>query len=221
MKRPKYILLRLLLVAIPLLMAMAPAVAQTSVYTGQATELSVVAVPGDTYSWELYENVTGVNFATDPGNCPVSDAYFTGGINTGSVVNVTWLKAGTYFYKVTAKRSGCTSNLKVGKIVVIDATPTALLLEPPPVCSGDSAILTVQLTGTAPWGIDISDGTQVYTYTNITTDTFSIPVSPTATTSYTVVKVSDAHGVNLNPSNTVTLVVKPRPVTSPIIQYGP
>ncbi len=221
MKRPKYILLRLLLVAIPLLMAMAPAVAQTSVYTGQSTELSVVAVPGDTYSWELYENVTGVNFATDPGNCPVSDAYFTGGINTGTVVNVTWLKAGTYFYKVTAKRSGCTSNLKVGKIVVIDAIPTALLLDPPPVCSGDSAILTVQLTGTAPWSIDISDGTQVYSYTNITTNTFSIPVSPTVTTSYTVVKVSDAHGVNLNPSNTVTLVVKPRPVTSPIIQYGP
>jgi hypothetical protein len=91
------------------------------------------------------------------------------------------------------------------------------LLIRPPVCSGDSAILTVQLTGTAPWSIDISDGTQVYTYTNITTDTFSIPVSPTVTTSYTVVKVSDAHGVNLNPSNTVTLVVKPRPVTSPII----
>jgi len=221
MKRPKYILLRLLLVAIPLLMAMAPAVAQTSVYTGQATALSVVSVPGDTSSWELYENVTGVNFATDAGNCPVSDAYFTGGINTGSVVNVTWLKAGTYFYKVTAKRSGCTSNLKVGKIVVIDAIPTALLLDPPPVCSGDSAILTVQLTGTAPWSIDISDGTQVYSYTNITTNTFSIPVSPTVTTSYTVVKVSDAHGVNLNPSNTVTLVVKPRPVTSPIIQYGP
>ena len=114
MIRPKQIILRLLLVAIPVLLALASAKAQTyRVFVGQTIELSVLEMPGDTYSWELYNDVTGINFATDPGNCPPTEAQFTGGINTGPIVHVTWLSPGTYFYKVTAQRSGCTMNLKV------------------------------------------------------------------------------------------------------------
>jgi len=221
MYRPKHIILRLLLVMIPVLMALAPAKAQITVFAGQTSPLSVVEIPGDTYTWELYNDVTGVNFAVVPGNCPSSQAFFAGGVNTGATVNVTWLTPGTYFFKVTASRAGCASNLKVGKVIVLEALPTATLLEPPPVCRGDSATLTINLTGTAPWSIDVSDGVTTTTYNNISANPFTINVSPTATTSYTVTRVSDANGENFIPSNTVTLVVKPRAVTSPIIQYGP
>lgn len=113
MTRPKHIFLRLLLVAIPVLMALAPAMAQNTVCVGQTSELSVVAVPGDTYEWELYTDPPP-NFATTPGNV-TTEAVFIGG-NTGPMVRVQWLVPGIYFYKVTATRAGCTNNLKVGKM---------------------------------------------------------------------------------------------------------
>ena len=146
------------MVAIPLLTAMAPAMAQNTVYAGQSSDLSVITIPGDAYVWELYNSASGVNFATDPGNCPPGDAYFTGGF-TGPLVNVMWLTPGTYFFKVTAYRGGCTMNLKVGKMIVLPALPTAVIVFPlQPICEGDPVHLTVQLTGTAPWSFTLTDG---------------------------------------------------------------
>jgi len=221
MIRPKHIILRLLLVAIPVLMAMAPAMAQNVVYTGQTTPLSVIEIPGDTYTWELYNEVTGVNFAVVPGNCPSSEAFFAGGDNTGSDVNVTWLEPGIYFFKVTAYRAGCTMNLKVGKVTVVASNPTATLLQPASICIGQMATINLTLTGTAPWNIDVSDGTNTITYSNITASPFTINVSPSATTSYTVTRVADAYGTNNTPSNTVTVTVNPKPGSSHIYQYDP
>jgi len=114
------------LVVILLLLALAPTLAQTVVYLGATIPLTVVEVPGHTYEWELYSDAT-VNFATVPGNCPVTSAIFTRG-NTGSSVNVTWLKPGNYFCKVTARDiSGCTINLKIGMIRVIPITIEAVI----------------------------------------------------------------------------------------------
>jgi hypothetical protein len=220
-KRPKYIILRLLLAAMPLLMAMAPAMAQDTVYAGQASDLSVVEIPGDTYVWELYNNVAGINFATDPGNCPPGDAYFTLG-NTGPTVNVMWLAPGLYFYKVTAYRGTCTMNLKVGKKVVREL-PTAIIDPPPPICIGDSVHLTVRLTGAAPWSITLTDGGNNYVFSNIISSPFNltVPVIPLATTSYWISSVTDAYMTNTTPSPQVVQVVNPKPVNSHIYQYGP
>jgi len=221
MIRPKHIILRLLLVALPVLMALAPAIAQNTVFTGQTSPLSIVEVPGDTYAWELYKDVTGVNFAVVPGNCPAAEAFFAGGITSGPAVNVTWLTPGTYFFKVTASRAGCTMNLKVGKMTVLDGSPTATLLQPLPVCLGDMASLSITLTGTAPWSIDVFDGTTSTTYNNINTSPFILNVSPLITTVYTVTRVTDATGTNNSASNSVTVTVNPKPGSSHIYQYNP
>jgi hypothetical protein len=220
-KRPKYIILRLLLVVIPLLTAMAPAMAQhETVYAGQTLDLGVVPIPGDTYAWELYNDVTNINFATDPGNCPAADAYFTGG-STGPNVNVMWVTPGIYFYKVTAYRGGCTNNLKIGRIIVLYALPTAIIQPPGPICVGDSVHLTVVLTGTAPWSITLTDGVNNFVFNNITSSPFTltVPVIPLVTTIYWISSVTDAHGTNTSPSPPVIQVVNPLPVTSPIYHH--
>lgn len=120
-------------------MAMAPVMAQDPVFAGTISALSVSEIPGDTYVWELYNDITGINLATVQGNCPVDEAYFTNGHN-GSSVTVMWLKPGVYFYKVTAYRAGCTSNLRVGKITVsifLKLTPTiAINIDLNPICAG-------------------------------------------------------------------------------------
>jgi hypothetical protein len=211
--------LRLVLVMIPVMLTMAPAMAQNFVYLGQTSELSVVEVEGDTYVWELY-NDPDVDFATDPGNCPASEAYFVNG-NTGPTVTVMWLNEGLYFYKVTAYGPGGCMNLKVGMMQVLTTPPGVSIDEPPPVCAGDTAVLVIHLTGTAPWSIDLYDGINTVTYENIMEDVFNVFVSPEMTTSYTVTRVQDAYGESFIPSNTVTLIVKPLPLNSRIYQYTP
>jgi hypothetical protein len=110
---------------------MATATAQMIVYQGSTTTLEAVQVPGDTYSWDLY-NDPSVDFALTPGNCPPASARFTDG-NTGPSVQVEWLQPGTYFFKVTAvDAAGCTNNLKVGMVIVssppLDAIVTGTVL---------------------------------------------------------------------------------------------
>ena len=118
MFRSLYIGRLVLVVLLPILLALAPARAQTVVPQGSSNTLVVVAVPGDSYSWEIY-NDPSVNFATVPGNCPATAATFVGA-NTGPSVVVQWLQPGIYFYKVTARDATlCTMNFKIGMFKVI------------------------------------------------------------------------------------------------------
>ncbi len=203
------------MVAIPLLTAMAPAMAQNTVYAGQSSDLSVITIPGDAYVWELYNSASGVNFATDPGNCPPGEAYFTG-LSTGPTVNVMWVTPGIYYFKVTASRGGCTMNLKVGMMTVLNELPTAVIEPPPPICAGNTTNLMIVLTGTAPWSITYTDGTTPVTINGIMSSPLEIPVSPIVTTSYWITNVTDKYGTNNSPSDPVTLIVKPTPITQPI-----
>jgi hypothetical protein len=230
MIRPKHIILRLLLVAIPILLAMAPAMAQARyAYVGESVELSVDSIPGDTYTWELYNDATGVNFATTAGNCPPTEALFTGGKKTGPVVHVTLLSTGTYFFKVTSQRSGCTMNLKVGKIIVEHPLPAVTLsLAQPSICMGQAVNIEANFTGTEPLSITYRitnpDGTvQEITQNNISGNPWMIPFTPTATGTYRfeVISVTDAFVTNNTISNSVTVTVNPKPASSRIYKYDP
>ena len=214
----KHIFLRLLLVLVPLLMAMAPAMAQNTVYAGHTTELSVVD-EGDTYVWELYKDVAGVNGATVAGNCPPAEAFFVAGVNTGVSVNVMWTTPGTYFFKVTATRPGCTNNLKVGKMIVLEELPTAVIELHDPVCAGTPTSLTVTLTGTAPWSITYTtNGSNPTIINNIPASPYLLDVgSPTVNTTYQITSVTDGNGVtNAIPSASMQLIVNQTPTVSPI-----
>ena len=207
-----------LAVILPLLMAMTPVMAQTVVYVGDTTPLSVVAVPGNTYLWELYSDGS-VNFAAVPGNCPTTSAGFAGG-NSGASINVKWLKAGIYFFKVTAS-DGCTNNLKIGIVEVKEALPTATISPPDPICIGQTASLQVTLTGTAPWDVTFTDGSKTWTETGISQSPYLLVVNPKTTTSYWVTQVKDQNGTNTVPSVHVTLQVNPKPASSKIYLYQP
>lgn len=230
MKQPVYKLIRMLLVAIPLLLTMAPAMAQTNmIYTGQTVDLSVEMIPGDTYTWDLYSDVSTINFATDEGNCQSTNAVFAGGINTGPVVHITCFAPGTYFYKVTSYRNGCSMNFKIGKIEVqLPPSSASLSLTQTSICTGQSTSLVVNFTGTAPWSLTYRvhnpDGTTSdSTLNHIASNPAVIPVSPSKTGTYTfeVISVTDAVSTNTNISNTAGLTVNARPGSSRIYQYDP
>ncbi|WP_163709887.1 T9SS type B sorting domain-containing protein [Mangrovibacterium lignilyticum] len=120
MNRFWYHIRKLALVIIPVLLTVAPAMAQLTAYQDQTTKLSIDPIPGDTYTWELYTDST-VNFATTTGSVPEDMAEFVNGISTGPSVDVIWHEPGTYFYKVTAVNAiQCTNHLKIGKIVILE-----------------------------------------------------------------------------------------------------
>ena len=102
---------------------MAFAVGQTNtVPAGQQKDLGVEPIPGATYAWDLYTDNTTINFASIPGNCPVSDAYFIAG-NSSPTVSVMWVTPGTYYFRVIVTAPDGCQNLKVGEMVVLDCTP--------------------------------------------------------------------------------------------------
>lgn len=226
MKRLLYHISCLALVILPVLLTVAPAIAQTPVYQGQTTELSIEPNPGDTYTWEIYNDPT-INFATVAGTAVADgEASFVDGINTGPTVQVTWLEPGIYFYKVTAVDiAGCTNNLEIGRIEILESLPTAELnLDPNEICINDDALIIVTLTGNPAWEITVEESdldgnvTGYNTYSGIEADEnpYKIAVSPTQTTIYRVVQVKDKYGENLDPSNSVSLTVHPLPAKSKI-----
>ncbi len=208
---------QVLAVLLLMLLALVSAKAQNVVYQGQIDTLNVDQQPGDTYKWELYQDST-VNFATTPGDVTPGYANFVGG-NTGPSVQVEWKEPGIYFFKVTAMNaSGCTTNLKVGKMKVLQALPTATLTASPPVCEGAKITLEVTLTGTAPWKFTYTDGTNSWTETYILTSPYVITIDPgpSVTTSYTITSVTDKYGTNTAGSNTVIQIINPLPKPSSI-----
>ena len=223
-------ILRLLTVALGLLLTGATASAQSlTVYAGQTftftVDVQVAAEENITY--EIYDDYDGVNMAVVPGNCPVTSAFFPSG-NTGSSVDITWLEPGWYIVKIEAVNDCPTNNMKFWMVEVLPALPTAsLVVNPDEVCRGDEADLIITFTGDAPpWSftLEADDGVNppvTTTYTDITDNPYPIVISPTRTTTYRVTILTDANGTNNEPSNSVTLTVKPRPVGSQIEQYDP
>ncbi len=221
-------ILRLLTVALGLLLTGATASAQSvTVYAGQTFtfEVDVQVAAEENITWEIYDNYTGVNMAVVPGNCPVTSAFFPSG-STGSVVDITWLVPGWYIVKIEAVNDCPTNNMKFYLVEVLPALPTAsLVVNPEEVCRGDEADLIITFTGDAPWSFTLEattgGNTVTTTYTDITDNPYVIVISPNATTTYTVTSITDANGINNEPSNVVTLTVKPRPGGSQIYQYDP
>jgi hypothetical protein len=112
----------------------------------------------------------------------------------------------------------------VGKIVVEGSYSFATFLEPPPVCSGDTAMLTIGITGASgPWVVTFTDGTTTWTTDTITISPYTFQLIPTPTIlgayQYWITSVSNPLITNDTPGDPITLIVTPKPVTSPVFRY--
>lgn len=227
MKAVKHILLWLLAATLLMLGASRASAQGITVFAEQpfTFTVDVQTAQEDNITWEIYDNFMGINMAVVPGNCPIpASAEFVGGDNTGSSIDIIWHVPGTYIVKVRAVNDCPSDNMKFFLITVIEALPVATIQEPGAICEGDNGTLVIDLDGDAPFSIILHDETaDTYTqYDNILTTPFVITVNPTVTTTYTITQVTDIDGtVNTNPSNTVTLIVNPRPINGQIYQYTP
>ncbi|MDT8308056.1 MAG: T9SS type A sorting domain-containing protein [Bacteroidales bacterium] len=78
------------------------------------------------------------------------------------------------------------------------------------ICKGDTADILCVLTGANPWHIDYTDGGTQYSVT-ANSSSFIIPVSPSITTTYSILSVTDNHGCTTTANPATTVAVFPLP----------
>lgn len=111
---------------------------------------------------------------------------FTSTLQNPSITNITTAAAGTYTATYT-NVFGCTSTATTAALVV-NSKPTASISGTTTICDGGSTNLTINVTGTGPFSGTLSNGA---TFSGAG-PTFTVSVSPTTNTTYTVTALSDA-----------------------------
>ena len=160
---------------------------------------------------------------------PAGGIITSGGTATDNTVTVTWNGAGVRTVKVNyTNLSGCTAALPGTYNVTVNPLPVAILAGGETICSGQSSILNVtMLTGTGPYTVNIQNiAAPILNYNSGA----NITVTPLATTTYTLVSVTDANGciqttpANLMGSATVTVrtpaSITTQPVDKTVCEYG-
>lgn len=111
-------------------------------------------------------------------------------LNSPMVMNVAG--AGTGIYSIlTVQDSFCTGGGGSTVSVWVADPPTATLTGNSTICPGQNGQTLISLTGVPPWDITWSDGSTSTTLTGITASNYILNVSPSATTQYQLVSVSD------------------------------
>ena len=101
-------------------------------------------------------------------------------------------------------------SVAAGTPVVWQALPTVSLSQNGPVCTGGTAQLSFAFSGNGPFDVAFADGT---TYTGLSSGT-TVDVSPSATTTYTLVSVTSADGCSSAVGDGATVVVNEPPTAT-------
>jgi hypothetical protein len=207
---------------------------QTTTYSITAlSDLCGIGSPGQT-------SVITVNPASPPtavlgGNqtiCTGSSAsmsvLFTGGPNwditytdgttpvsiTGIILNpynlVLTPSAATTYTLTNVSSSICIGSASGTADVGLRALPTAIITGTNTLCAGQTATLSVSLTGSNPWDITYTDGITPTTVTGITSSPYVFTTTPSSNTTYTVSSYLDLFcNGNTTPAQVVTVNALP------------
>lgn len=168
---------------------------------------------GPNTQYQVTFNITGGNAAT----YSVTPA---GTITAGSPYTFTsnWITSGTAYSFSVTDTYNCNPQL-TGGTVSCACPATGTISGNATICAGSSTNLSFTLTGTAPWSIIYSDGTNSYPVNNINASPLTISVSPSNTTTYTLTSIADASCTGTaNGSATVSVNQIPVVTATPLSQ---
>ena len=142
----------------------------------------------------------GESIALNAGNPGYFYSWSTGEMSQMIIVDT----SGTYSVTVT-DAAGCEETDAV--TITVNPAPTAMLLGDTIICNGETVPLTFSLSGNGPFDVVYHDGTN-HTLNNIN-DGHTIDVSPSSTTTYTLISVHDDNSPSCTASslNSVTVTV--------------
>jgi gliding motility-associated-like protein len=92
-------------------------------------------------------------------------------------------------------------------VLSISPLATATISGSDTLCKGDSRVMSIHLTGNAPWRITYTDGTNTFTIDSIMSSPYLLTLSPTVTTTYTLTSVSSGGCTNILTNASITLTV--------------
>jgi gliding motility-associated-like protein len=131
--------------------------------------------------------------------------------------------AGTFTFRVAnvLDQTGCLNTTAGPRDTVrVNPLPTAILTRTTgtgALCTNDSLSFTLNLTGTAPWTVEIDSAGQIITFSGITASPFVFfrTMTQPGGISYFVTRVTDAKGcVNPADGTPVPVLINPLPTTS-------
>lgn len=151
-----------------------------------------------------------VQFTDQTNNNPNAWQWtFQGGVPaTSNLQNpvITYPVAGTYDVTLIVTNPYGTDTLVETAYITV-ATPTATLSGGSTILAGYSSTLQVDFTGNGPWDFTYSDGSSNFTLTGITQNPYYHLVSPTVTTTYNLVSMSDAQCAGTVSGNATVTVI--------------
>ncbi len=164
---------------------------------------------------------TGAIDLTVSGNSGPFTYTWTGpGAFSASTEDLTAIPVGTYTVTVNAGSCSVTADTS---IINTDAPTASISLSNDTICSGSPLTLSVDITGNGPFTFVYSDGNVNTTETLSSAGTFSVAVSPTTTTTYSLVSLisdSDPSCPGNFPVGSATVVVNPTPAQPTITASG-
>jgi hypothetical protein len=119
----------------------------------------------------------GAQWVEVGGTPTVTGTAASGTISTGSAIDFD-----TYQY------------ITLGSVQAITVGTASIVSTDVSICNGESTDIIISLTGATPWSITYTDGTTPVTIPGIASSPYTLNVSPTNTTTYTLTAVSDNNG---------------------------
>ncbi len=165
------------------------------------------------------EDTHPVNIALT-GTAPWSVVYAINGVDQPAINNIltspytlSAASAGNYTVTSVTDANGCT-NTGIGNATVSYwPVPSAVISGTTAICAGKSAVITISMTGAAPYTFTYTDGTPV-TVTNHPTNIYTFTVTPGAAVTYTLVSMEDSHGCTGTVAGSATVTINAQPVLS-------
>lgn len=167
--------------------------------------------PNDTLLFVLHDN-NGTSLGTilAENNNPVFG--FQTGMNYGQTYYVSAVATDVTAGGLPDYNSPCLS-VSIGAPIAFYALPSGILLSDTAVCEGETAVLTFELTGTAPFSFTYDNNGQPDTITNVNSP-YELEVTPTVTTTYVLTSLEDSSpAVCANTLSDSVLITLNQPVT--------
>ncbi len=170
----------------------------TPICTGQSSNLSFTLSGTAPYN---------VNYLD--GGSPASVTLDAAGTVNGTPLSVTPNNTTTYTLVDVTDDNNCTTSANGNITIVVNPLPTVTMSGSTSICDGQSTALNFNFTGIGPYNINY-DINSTNTSAVLNNNIDSIVVSPSATTTYSLINVTDAYCSN-TANGTVIITVNPLP----------
>lgn len=116
-------------------------------------------------------------------------------------------------YSPVSVGNPCSGSVSGSAVITVNSIANALLSGSQSLCLGNPAVLTVTITGPSPWNLTWTDGQTPVTVTGITQSPYLITVTPTQSSTYSLVSIVNPLVGNISGSAVLSLSAAPSSVS--------